>query len=146
MIRPGSLCALLLTGNFLAVACAAQSPPSPLGAIAKDTAMTPATEAPAAPKDPIEVLDAKFAKDFEHLYSTTWGDGAIPAKYKELCGASISVVARCSPCLAYHLKMAIKHGATRDEGVEALRIGVLTGGSVTIPVAREGYKLLLESF
>jgi hypothetical protein len=39
--------------------------------------------------------------------------------------------------------MAVKAGATGKE-VEAMRIGLLSGGSITIPTVRVGYKTLLE--
>ena len=107
--------------------------------------MAQETAKPAAPaRDPIEVNDADFAAKFDVLYGDTWGAGAIPAKYKELTGISISVVTRCEPCLAHHLRMAHGQKATREEFVEAIRLGILTGGSITIPTARYGYKLLQD--
>ena len=102
----------------------------------------PKTTTPA--RDPIEVNDPDFAEKFDALYGHTWDSGAIPAKYKELTGVSISVVTRCEPCLAHHLRMAHGERATREEFVEAIRLGVLTGGSITIPTARFGYKVLQD--
>ena len=101
-----------------------------------------ANAAPAV--DPLEVNDADFAAKFDELYGKTWGAGAIPAKYKELMGVSISVVTRCEPCLAHHLRMAHRQNATKEEFVEAIRLGLLTGGSITIPTARYGYKVLQD--
>jgi len=98
----------------------------------------------AAARDPLEVNDADFAAQFDAVYASTWGAGAIPAKYKELTGVSISVVTRCEPCLAHHLRMAHGQKATKDEFVEAIRLGLLTGGSITIPTARYGYKVLQD--
>jgi AhpD family alkylhydroperoxidase len=97
-----------------------------------------------AQEDLLAKNDAEFAAGFERLYSQTWGEGRIPAKYKELCGASLSVFARCEGCLAYHIRMATGAGATADELIEAMRIGLLSGGSVTIPTVRSGYKTLQE--
>jgi AhpD family alkylhydroperoxidase len=95
-----------------------------------------------SPRDPFELNDAEFAATFDHLYAAAWGDGAIPAKYKELAGVSISIVTRCEACLAYHLRMAHAQNASKDEFVEAIRLGVLAGGSITIPTARRGYEAL----
>jgi AhpD family alkylhydroperoxidase len=106
------------------------------------TQETPKTVTPAP--DPIEVNDADFAGKFDALYGNTWGTGAIPAKYNELTGVSISVVTRCEPCLAHHLRMAHGQKATKEEFVEAIRLGLLTGGSITIPTARYGYKVLQD--
>ena len=96
-------------------------------------------------RDPIEIVDGEFAAQFDALYAPTWGDGAIPARYKELAGVSLSVVVRCTPCLVWHTKSALLHGATRQQVIEALRIGLLSGGSAGIPTAREGYRLLIDT-
>src|SRR4029434_4509434 len=79
-----------------------------------------------AQEDLLAKHDAEFAAGFERLYSLTRGEGRIPAKYKELCGASLSVFARCEGCLAYHIRMAAGAGATADEVIEAMRIGLVS--------------------
>jgi len=94
--------------------------------------------------DLLEANDADFVAGFDKLYAQTWGDGAIPAKYKELTGVTLSVVIRCEPCLAYHIKMALAEKATKPEFVDAIRIGILSAGSATIPTARYGYRVLRE--
>jgi len=103
------------------------------------------TREPAAePVDPLEANDAAFVEGFDKLYAQTWGSGAIPAKYKELTGVTISIMNRCDPCLAYHLRMALAQKATKDEFVEAIRLAILSGGSVVIPTARYGYRVLRD--
>ena len=94
--------------------------------------------------DLLDVNDADFAAGFDKLYTQTWGEGAIPAKYKELTGVALSVVIRCEPCLSYHIKRALAAKATKAEFVEAIRIGILSAGSATIPIARHGYRELRE--
>ena len=107
----------------------------------------PSSTAPtsiATQEDLLSKNDADFAAGFDRLYSQTWGEGSIPRKYKELSGASLSVVTRCEVCLIYHLKTAAKAGATGQEAIEAMRIGLLSGGSIAIPTVRAGYKALHE--
>src|SRR5438552_15498809 len=94
--------------------------------------------------DLIEANDADVIAGFDKLYTQTWGEGAIPAKYKELTGVTLSVVIRCEPCLAYHIKMALAAKATKPEFVDAIRLGILSAGSATIPTARYGYVVLRE--
>ena len=108
--------------------------------------MTTQTPSPATPasEDLLTKNDAEFVAGFDKLYSQTWGDGAIPQKYKELSGVTLSVVTRCEGCLTHHVRMAAKAGATGKEAIEAMRIGLLSGGSITIPTVRVGYKALLE--
>ena len=94
--------------------------------------------------DLLEDNDADFVAGFDKLYAQTWGEGAIPLKYKELTGVTLSVVIRCEPCLSYHLKMALAARATKAEFIEAIRLGILSAGSATIPTARHGYRVLRE--
>jgi len=91
--------------------------------------------------DPIEANDPQYSANFDSLYQKTWGGGAIPEKYKQLTGISISVVERCETCLGWHMKEAVRLGAKKDELVEAIRLGLLTGGSITTPTVRRAYEL-----
>ncbi len=74
----------------------------------------------------------------------TSGAAAIPPKYKELTGVALSIANRCDPCLVYHIRMALAAGATKEEFVESIRLAILSVGSITIPTARYGYRLLRE--
>ncbi len=102
------------------------------------------SDAPRPEVDLLDANDADFAAGFDKLYTQTWAEGAIPAKYKELTGVALSVVIRCEACLAYHIKRALAAKATKAEFVEAIRIGILSAGSATIPTARHGYRVLRE--
>jgi AhpD family alkylhydroperoxidase len=101
-----------------------------------------ATASPTPKVDPIEANDPEYSRNFDSLYQKTWGGGAIPEKYKQLTGVSISIVERCETCLGWHMKQAVRSGAKKDELMEAIRLGLLTGGSITIPTVRKGYELL----
>ena len=95
--------------------------------------------------DLMEQSDAGFFEIFNDLYDTkVWAAGAIPAKYKELAGVTVSVVVRCIECIAYHVEMCVKENDSKEELIEAIRLGILTGGSITIPSARYAYKVLKE--
>ena len=85
--------------------------------------------------------DPEYSGNFDALYQKTWGGGAIPEKYKQLAGISISIVERCETCLRWHMKQAVRLGAKRAELIEAIRLGLLTGGSITIPTVRKAYEL-----
>ena len=108
-------------------------------------AATSAAAAPAQPVDPVVANDPEFMAAFDSQYTTAWGDGAIPAKYKELSGVTLSVVIRCEGCIRHHVRMAVSHGATRREIAEAMRLGLVAGGSAGIPTMRQGYQALDES-
>lgn len=99
----------------------------------------------AVQQDPIVTNDPAFMAVFADQYKSAFGEGAIPAKYKQLSGASLSVVVKCEECLKYHVQMAIRLGATRQEIVEALRIGLLAGGSAGMPAMGAAYGVMDEA-
>jgi AhpD family alkylhydroperoxidase len=93
-------------------------------------------------KDPIASNDAAFMATYSSQYKLAWGTGAIPAKYKELAGVTVSVAIRCEPCLAHHINMAVRAKAGRSEVTEAMRLGLVAGGSAGLTVMEAGYAAL----
>lgn len=85
-----------------------------------------------------------FFKQFGFLDDDVYADGAIPKKYKELTGLSISILSRCDECILYHIQGCITEEATKDEIVEAIKIGVIGGGSITYPSARRAFSILKD--
>lgn len=75
-------------------------------------------------------------KRFYSLDSQTYREGALPAKTKELLGLVASLVLRCDDCIKYHVIQCEKEGVTSAELEEALTIGLIVGGSITIPHLR----------
>lgn len=98
----------------------------------------------AAAQDPIRANDSQWMAVFDKQYAEAWAEGAIPAKYKELSGVTLSVVIRCEGCLEYHVHMAARHGAKRQEIVEALRLGIVAGGSAGTPSMKVAYTAMDE--
>jgi AhpD family alkylhydroperoxidase len=56
-------------------------------------------------------------------------------------GLVASFVLRCDDCILFHLILAHKAGVTSDELSESLMIGMLVGGSITIPHLRRAMKV-----
>ncbi len=83
---------------------------------------------------------AKYAnrehKVFYGLDAKTYKSGALDKKTKELLGFVSSLVLRCDDCILYHLTACKEAGVTSDELSEAVSIGMLVGGSITIPHIR----------
>lgn len=78
-------------------------------------------------------------KRFLSLDHQAYLDGALPAKTKELLGLVASLVLRCDDCIAYHLLQCHACGVSTDELEEALHIGLIIGGSITIPHLRRAF-------
>jgi AhpD family alkylhydroperoxidase len=79
-------------------------------------------------------------KRFFSLDSQSYRKGALPAKTKELLGLVASFVLRCDDCIKYHIMRCHEEGVTDAELTEALTIGLVVGGSITIPHLRRAYK------
>ena len=75
-------------------------------------------------------------KRFYNLDTKAYSDGALPRKVKELLGLVASFVLRCDDCITYHIIQCHQEGVGDEELVEALAIGLVVGGSITIPHQR----------
>jgi AhpD family alkylhydroperoxidase len=67
-------------------------------------------------------------KAFSELMISVSKDGALSARHKELMAIAISIVMRCEGCIIHHVDAAIRHGAKRDELVEAITVAIEMGG------------------
>lgn len=85
-----------------------------------------------------------FFREFGALDDEVYAGGAIDEKHKELMGVAISVAVRCDECILFHLDGCRWAEASRAEIVEAIKIGVMAGGSVTYPNARFAFEALEE--
>lgn len=79
-------------------------------------------------------------KRFYSLDSQAYRGGALPVKTKELLGLVASFVLRCDDCITYHVIRCHEEGVTNAEFEEALTIGLLVGGSITIPHQRRAFR------
>ncbi len=79
-------------------------------------------------------------KRFWGLDSQAYRDGALPRKTKELLGLAASLVLRCDDCVTYHLMRCGEEGVSDAELEETLAIGLIVGGSITIPHVRRAFK------
>ncbi len=75
-------------------------------------------------------------KRFFSLDGQVYREGALPARFKELLGLVASLVLRCDDCVRYHLIRCHEEGISDAEMDEALAIGLVVGGSITIPHLR----------
>ena len=66
-------------------------------------------------------------KAFSSLAQAALAQGAIDPKTKELIALGIGVAVRCDDCIAFHVKAAVDHGASREEILETLGMAVYMG-------------------
>ena len=87
--------------------------------------------------------DNKVIKRVFSVDSLAYAEGgALPVKTKELLGLVASLVLRCDDCVSYHLAKCRETGATRDEIMESMSIGLLVGGTIVIPHLRRAVDFL----
>jgi AhpD family alkylhydroperoxidase len=57
---------------------------------------------------------------FVSFSERVFADGALPAKTKQLIAVAAAHVMQCPYCIRGHTKSALRHGATREEIMEAI--------------------------
>ena len=83
-------------------------------------------------------------KRFFAIDDSVYREGALPKKTKELLGMVASLVLRCDDCVTYHIGEARKSGVSDGEFTETMSIGLVVGGSITIPHIRRAFDLWFE--
>jgi AhpD family alkylhydroperoxidase len=73
---------------------------------------------------------------FLGMEKAAYGDGALARKHKELVAVGISVVMDCESCMQWHIDQAAKAGATQQEVLEAVEVGMEMGGGRATVSAR----------
>ena len=89
--------------------------------------------------DEINLNFGKFSKEypnqmkaFGHMMQAIEAPGALDTKHKELIAIALSIATHCKWCIAFHVKQALKNGATRDEITDASWVAVLMGGGPSL--------------
>jgi AhpD family alkylhydroperoxidase len=72
------------------------------------------------------------------------GDGALPARIKELIALAIAVTRECDGCIASHARGAARRGATAQEVAEAMGVAILMNGGPGTVWGPRGYAAFEE--
>lgn len=81
-------------------------------------------------------------RSFTVMEQNTYADGNLGKKQKELIAIGISVVINCESCMEWHIKKALDDGATENEIVEAIEVGIEMGGGPATASARFAMNVL----
>jgi AhpD family alkylhydroperoxidase len=65
-------------------------------------------------------LAPDIEKAFQAFSKQVFAEGALPAKTKQLIAVAVAHVTQCPYCIRGHTKAALRHGATREELMEAI--------------------------
>lgn len=86
-----------------------------------------------------------FFESFGDLDHSVYVNGALSVDIKELMGLAISIATRCDECVSYHLGRCLEIEIDKAKIVEAIKVGVVAGGSITYPQARLAFRFLSDS-
>ena len=71
-------------------------------------------------------------RSFVDMEQNTYKDGKLSKKQKEFIAIGISVVINCESCMEWHIKQALNDGASEDEIIESIEVGIeMSGGPGT---------------
>ncbi len=72
-------------------------------------------------------------RSFVKMEEATFRDTAISKKIKELIATGISVAINCESCMEWHINQAYNDGASTQEILEAVEVGIeMSGGPGTV--------------
>lgn len=91
-------------------------------------------------------LNSKVYQAFLNMEAAAYADGALAKKYKELVAVGISVVMDCESCMQWHIDQAAQAGATQQEVLEAVEVGIEMGGGRATVSARFALEVMESVF
>jgi len=91
-------------------------------------------------------LNSKVYQAFLEMEKAAFADGALAKKNKELIAVGISVVMDCESCMQWHIEKAAKAGATIQEVLEAVEVGIEMGGGPATVSARFALDVMESAF
>jgi AhpD family alkylhydroperoxidase len=85
---------------------------------------------------------SRVYKAFLDMESAAYADGKLAAMYKELIAVGISVVIDCESCMQWHIQQALASGASEEQVLEAIEVGIEMGGGPATVSARFALQVL----
>ena len=85
---------------------------------------------------------SKTYRAFVELEQDTFTDGALAKKHKELIAVGISVQIACESCMQWHIEQAALDGASYEEVMGAVEVGIEMGGGPATVSARFALKVM----
>lgn len=90
--------------------------------------------------------NSKVYKAFLAMEEAAFSAGTLQKKHKELIAVGISVVIDCESCMQWHIEQAAQSGATQEEVLEAVEVGIEMGGGPATVSARFALEVMEDVF
>jgi len=72
-------------------------------------------------------------RSFLEMEKATFSDGSLLKREKELIATGISIATNCESCMEWHISQALRDGATENQILEAIDVGIeMSGGPGTV--------------
>jgi AhpD family alkylhydroperoxidase len=81
-------------------------------------------------------------RSFLDMEKAAYSAAVLGKKYKELIAVGISVVIDCESCLEWHIREALEAGASKDQILETIDVGIEMGGGPATVSSRFALKVL----
>lgn len=94
----------------------------------------------------LRLLGSKVYEAFLRMEEAAFSEGALPKKTKELIAVGISVTIDCESCMQWHIEQAATAGATMQEVLEAVEVGIEMGGGPATVSARFALEVMDRVF
>ena len=91
-------------------------------------------------------LHSKVYRAFLDMEAAAYAEGDLAKKHKELIAVGISVVTDCESCMQWHIEQAAQAGASRQEVLEAVEVGMEMGGGRATVSARFALEVMDKVF
>ncbi|MFX1379449.1 MAG: carboxymuconolactone decarboxylase family protein [Promethearchaeota archaeon] len=90
----------------------------------------------------LKELDSKVYSAFLNMEKQTYSDRSLRKVHKELIAVGISTVINCESCMEWHIKEALRSGASEKHVLEAIEVGIEMGGGPATVSSRFALKVL----
>jgi AhpD family alkylhydroperoxidase len=90
--------------------------------------------------------DSGVYRAFLEMEKAAFSDGALKKREKELIAIGISVRINCESCMQWHIEQAAAAGATYEEVLEAVEVGIEMGGGPATVSARLALQVMEEVY
>ncbi|NIM91483.1 MAG: carboxymuconolactone decarboxylase family protein [Candidatus Aminicenantes bacterium] len=88
------------------------------------------------------VENSRVYKSFVEMEERTFSKGHLDKKSKELIALGISIHKNCESCMEWHMKQALDSGATKEQILEAIEVGMEMGGGPATVSSRFALQVL----
>ena len=70
---------------------------------------------------------------YARLADSAKAQSALDPKTKELMAVAIAIALRCDGCIGFHVRGAVRHGATREDMMDTIGVAIMmNGGPATV--------------